>query len=151
MKLFNIDDIVMHLTTKKMYIINEENQSFFNVFRKEYNLVGNMNEQLNKSYMYSVFIRQSSSKQQLLQSVEEMTELNKEILKLVRYSTPGTKLYKDTILNITEELGDVYNALGSLVDILNIDTKKLDKDRHKKLIRYYNKIAKPYSTDYAKK
>jgi NTP pyrophosphatase (non-canonical NTP hydrolase) len=88
--------------------------------------------------IYKDFIYDVGEKGQLLQVVEELGELQHEILKFVRY-----KDRKDTteiLFNLREELGDVYNALGSLHYILDIDKDKLDEERIEKLYKYHNKI-----------
>lgn len=91
---------------------------------------------INVNDIYNAFVERYGINQQILQSVEETTELNKEILKYVRFKNDG----KDTTEvknNLIEELGDVYNALGSLIYILNIDINDLDRSRLKKLEKYY--------------
>jgi NTP pyrophosphatase (non-canonical NTP hydrolase) len=138
-KLFEFGDIIMHEETKKITIISADNQSFSNVFRAEYIYLGNVDTKIpNKTFIYEKFIEQTNIKQQLLQSVEEMAELQKEILKLIRYGMNGSA---KVLTLVKEELGDVYNALDSLVQILEIDTDELDKERYIKLIKYYNKIV----------
>jgi NTP pyrophosphatase (non-canonical NTP hydrolase) len=128
----------MHEETKKITIINANNQSFSNVFKAEYVYLGNIDTKVpNKTFIYEKFIEQTNVKQQLLQSVEEMAELQKEILKLIRYDVDGSA---KVLTLVKEELGDVYNALDSLVQILEIDIDKLDKERYIKLTKYYNKV-----------
>ena len=78
-------------------------------------------------------IKHNGVKQQLLQSVEETTELNKEILKYIRYQDGKY------IPGIIEELGDVFNALETLIRIFGIDVEELDKKRFNKVFEYCEK------------
>lgn len=91
---------------------------------------------INTNEIYQAFVERYGINQQILQTVEESTELNKEILKYIRFKNDG----KDTdkvYTNLVEELGDVFNALESLIYIFGIDTTKLHEDRLNKLNTYY--------------
>lgn len=90
--------------------------------------------------IYEDFLKKYGKHQQLLQSVEEMTELNKEILKFIRYD--NVKDTKELVINIIEELGDVYNALDSLIHIFEIDKSVVDINRYNKLLKYHNTNVK---------
>jgi NTP pyrophosphatase (non-canonical NTP hydrolase) len=66
------------------------------------------------------FLYEKTEGKQLLKPIEEMSELSKEILKFYFNSHFG-------ISKIEGELGDVYNALDSLIYGLNIDIEKVNK------------------------
>lgn len=84
--------------------------------------------------IYSDFY-QDLGDNQLLKVVEETSELNKEILQLFT-KNKGHDTCPDELI---EELGDAFNALESLIYVLNIDEQNLHRDRLKKLKMYHDK------------
>jgi NTP pyrophosphatase (non-canonical NTP hydrolase) len=133
-------DIVQNIKTSQMTIINDERCSFYNVFKNEYILIGQTTQPDNTAQLYDDMIEVHGVKQQLLQSVEEMGELSKEILKFHRYYDTDEEKKEQALYNIYEELGDVYNALDSMVHIFNIDTSSINTSRYIKLVKHHKSL-----------
>ena len=87
----------------------------------------------NQVEIYSKFIQDFNNqgydgeRQQTLQVAEECSELALAVLKHNRYSNEKRKLH------MLEEVGDVLNAIDSLMYILDIDIDEIHKARIKKL------------------
>lgn len=79
--------------------------------------------------LFEELLKVSNPSKQLHQIVEETSELNKEICKYFRYPT-------DDVSNLVEEMGDVLNAIESMLVCLKIDIKEFNKKRHQKVIKY---------------
>ncbi len=72
-----------------------------------------------------------NGEKQLLKCVEEMSELQKEVIKYVM------KPNMEVLDNIEEEIGDVLNSIDSLIFGLGLDLEKINNNRDKKLRKYY--------------
>lgn len=70
---------------------------------------------------------------QPLQLVSEMAELTQEIMDSYRED----KIYDEN--NLVEEIGDVLNAIDSVILLLNINKAELDQNRSTKLLNYIEK------------
>lgn len=137
-ELFDVGDMISNIATGKIHIVTNITQSYFNVFNKEFKYIGNVSLHVSDKLIYDTIIGDVGETQQLLQSVEEMTELNKEILKYIRYQkSDKADTFREKII---EELGDVFNALNSLKYILGITDDQISKQRYPKLIKYYNSL-----------
>lgn len=75
-----------------------------------------------------------NGEKQMLKCVEEMSELQKEVIKYVM------KPDMDILYNIEEEIGDVLNSLDSLIFGLGLDLDKINDNRLEKLKGYYENI-----------
>lgn len=80
--------------------------------------------------IHSSFYKEYGEKQ-LLKCVEEMSELQKEVIKYIMKPNMGT------LNNIEGEIGDVFNSIDSLIFGLGLDLDKINKDRLEKLNKYY--------------
>lgn len=80
------------------------------------------------SYFYEI-----NGEKQLLKCIEEMSELQKEVVKYVMEPN------EETLNKIEEEIGDVFNSIDSLIFGLNLDLDKINNDRFDKLSLYYDK------------
>lgn len=72
-----------------------------------------------------------NGEEQLLKCVEEMSELQKEVIKY--FMKPND----NTLENINTEIGDVLNSLDSLIFGLGLDLSGINSDRFLKLKKYY--------------
>jgi NTP pyrophosphatase (non-canonical NTP hydrolase) len=80
--------------------------------------------------IYQDFI--DSGENQLLQFIEESGELNHELLKSLRGNTDLNK--------IEEEVGDVLNALYSVIYYFELDINEINSKRQLKLKNYHKKL-----------
>jgi hypothetical protein len=71
---------------------------------------------------------------QTIKSVEEMSELQKELCKF--YITNDDSKKYELRKNIIDEMGDVLNTFDTLCVLLSIDKDQLEKDRIAKAKRY---------------
>jgi hypothetical protein len=71
---------------------------------------------------------------QTIKSVEEMSELQKELCKFYITNDDGKKY--ELRENIIDEMGDVLNTFDTLCVLLSIDKDQLEKDRIAKAKRY---------------
>ena len=75
-----------------------------------------------------------NGEKQLLKCIEEMSELQKEVIKYVMTPSEGI------LNNIEEEIVDVLNSLDSLIFGLGLDLDMINEGRAQKLQDYYTKV-----------
>lgn len=83
------------------------------------------------SHFYEIY-----GEKQLLKCVEEMSELQKEVIKYVMIPL------EETLNNIEGEIGDVLNSLDSLIFGLGLDLDSINTNREQKLQNYYKNLTK---------
>lgn len=75
-----------------------------------------------------------NGEKQLLKCIEEMSELQKEVIKYVM------KPNMEVLDRVEDEIGDVLNSIDSLIFGLGLDLNKINSDRFEKIRRYYENI-----------
>ena len=87
--------------------------------------------------IYKDFIDKHGEEQQLLQAAEEASEVIKAVLKYIRYKGTDKEIYYKN--DLVEEMGDIFNALYSVFDILGVQQPAFHYYRLEKLKEYHAK------------